>query len=262
MVRHDVEPHIADIRVRTGEDGKVIDGEHGHVVESHELCVLNLHGECQDAEAVITEPEHCIPEHEAHDSRLHRGEGSLDVVAGTVIRMEREGEGGHPLHVARERRQRRDETLKAVDHNHAVVEEIRLRDLHASDEDLRGGAGAGVRMDRVRGDGYATAWTQGLDLGAKSKSPEILDGEEAGNDVLAEEVGDGAREASAEGGVGGSEDGGRTGPCGGSGGCSVGERRSRCCELVETEMRQDWRKERGVREERVFMKILWSWRWC
>jgi hypothetical protein len=42
--------------------------------------------------------------------------------------------------------------------------------------------------------GDAAAWDgQGLDLGAKRKLPGMVDGEGARNDVLAEEVGNGAR---------------------------------------------------------------------
>lgn len=104
-------------------------------------------------------------------------------------------------------------------------------------------------MKRIGGYGDATAWTQGLDLSAESEFPEIIDGEEAGNDVFAEEVWNGAREACAERGVGGSKNSGRTGPGCGTSGSGVGERRRRRCELVEAEVRQDRRKERGVGEE-------------
>ena len=252
-----MKPHVADVRVRTREDGEVIDGEHGHIVESHKLRVLNLHSEGQDAKAVVAEPEHGVPEHEAHDSRLHRRAGTVEMLAGAVIWMERERERRHPLHVARKWRQRRDEALEAVNDDHAVVEEIWLRDLHAADENLGGG---GVRLDRIGGDGDAAARTQRFYLGPESEPPKVIDGEEAWNDVLAEKVRNGAREAGAEGGVGGSEDGGRTGPGGGSGGRGVGERRRRRSQLVETEMREDRREQCSVREERVFLEILWSWR--
>jgi len=67
-------------------------------------------------------------------------------------------------------------------------------------------------MKRLGGNSDATACTQGLNLGAESKFLEIIDGEEAGNGVFAEEVGDGARKAGAERGIGGSEDCGRAGP--------------------------------------------------
>lgn len=60
-----------------------------------------------------------------------------------------------------------NETLKAMNNHHAVVEEIRLRDLHPSDKDLSTSSCAGLSIDRIRGDGDATAWTQGLDLGTK-----------------------------------------------------------------------------------------------
>lgn len=104
-------------------------------------------------------------------------------------------------------------------------------------------------MKRIGGYGDATAWTQGLDLSAESEFPEIIDGEEAGNDVFAKEVRNGAREACAERGVGGSKNSGRTGPGCGTSGSGVGERRRRRCELVEAEVRQDRRKEHGVGEE-------------
>lgn len=45
---------------------------------------------------------------------------------------------------------------------HAVVEEIRLRDLHPSDKHLSTSSCAGLSIDRIRGEGDATAWTQGL----------------------------------------------------------------------------------------------------
>ncbi|KAF1867429.1 hypothetical protein Lal_00049858 [Lupinus albus] len=115
--------------------------------------------------------------------------------------------------------------MNAVNDDHAVVEEIRLCDLHASDEDLCSGGGVGVWMNRMRGDGDATSWTQGLDLGSECESPEIIN-------------------ARAEGGVGGSKDGRRTGPDGGNAdGVGVRERRSSRCKLVETELREDrWEK--------------------
>lgn len=110
-------------------------------------------------------------------------------------------------------------------------------------------------MKRIGGYGDATAWTQGLDLSAESEFPEIIDGEEAGNDVFAKEVRNGAREACAERGVGGSEDSGRTGPGNGTSGSGVGERRRGRRELVEAEVRQDRRKDSGVGEERVIVDI-------
>lgn len=65
-----------------------------------------------------------------------------------------------------------------MNNHHAVVEEIRLRDLHPSDKDLSTSSCAGLSIDRIRGDGDATAWTQGLDLGTKRKSPHIINCEE------------------------------------------------------------------------------------
>ncbi|WVZ23477.1 hypothetical protein V8G54_002021 [Vigna mungo] len=106
MVRHDVEPDVTDVSVRTGEDGDVVDGEHSHVVERHELRVLNLHRQGEDAEAVVAESEHRVSEHQAHHRRLRgrvvRVEMMLTVTR-TVIRMERKRERRHPLHLARER---------------------------------------------------------------------------------------------------------------------------------------------------------------
>jgi len=67
-------------------------------------------------------------------------------------------------------------------------------------------------MKRLGCNSNAPTWTQRLNLGAESKFPEIIDGEEAGNGVFAEDVRDGARKAGAERGIGGSEDCGRTGP--------------------------------------------------
>lgn len=61
-----------------------------------------------------------------------------------------------------------------MNNHHAVVEEIGLRDLHPSEKDLSTSSCAGLSIDRIRGDGDATAWTQGLDLGTKSKSPHII----------------------------------------------------------------------------------------
>jgi len=60
MVQHVVEPDVTDVHVRTGEDGEIVDGEHDHVVESHELRILHLHGQGDDAEAVVLEPEHRV----------------------------------------------------------------------------------------------------------------------------------------------------------------------------------------------------------
>lgn len=68
--------------------------------------------------------------------------------------------------------------MKAMNNHHAVVEEIRLRDLPPSEKDLSTSSCAGLSIDRIRGDGDATAWTQGLDLGTKSKSPHIINCEE------------------------------------------------------------------------------------
>ena len=98
-------------------------------------------------------------------------------------------------------RTRSDETLKAMNNHHAVVEEIRLRDLHPSEKDLSTSSCAGLSIDRIRGDGDATAWTQGLDLGTKRKSPHIINCEETRNNVLTKEVREREREAGAEGGI-------------------------------------------------------------
>jgi len=53
-----------------------------------------------------------------------------------------------------------------------------LRDLHPSDKDLSTSSCAGLSIDRIRGDGDATAWTQGLDLGTKKKYPKKINCEE------------------------------------------------------------------------------------
>lgn len=92
-------------------------------------------------------------------------------------------------------------------------------------------------MMRLRGNSDATSCTQGLNLDAESKFLEIIDGEEAENDVFAEEVRDGARNAGAERGIGGSKDCGRNIPGRGSGGCCVRQRRCRRCQLVEAKVR-------------------------
>ncbi|KEH23582.1 hypothetical protein MTR_7g089165 [Medicago truncatula] len=78
-------------------------------------------------------------------------------------------------------------------------------------------------MNRLGSDGYATAGTESLDLGAKSKSPEIFDGEYTWNDVFTEEIRNRARKASVKRSIKGSKNSERTGPSRGSGGCSVGE---------------------------------------
>ncbi|KAI3722318.1 hypothetical protein L2E82_33351 [Cichorium intybus] len=49
-----------------------------------------------------------------------------------------------------------------MNNHHAVVEEIGLRDLHPSDKDLSTSSCAGLSIDRIRGEGDATAWTQGV----------------------------------------------------------------------------------------------------
>lgn len=106
-----------------------------------------------------------------------------------------------------------------MNNDEAVVEEIRMSDLHASDENLVCSASGGEVRDLARSlgsDSDATAGTQGLDLGTESELSEIVDGEESRNKVFAKEVRDGARNASAERGIGGSEESRRTGP--GSGG--------------------------------------------
>lgn len=108
-----------------------------------------------------------------------------------------------------------------MNNDEAVVEEIRMSDLHASDENLvRSSGGGGEVRDLARSLGSdcdATAGTQGLDLGTESELPEIVDGEESRNEVFAKEVRDGARNARAERGIGGSEESRRTGPGRGGG---------------------------------------------
>lgn len=135
--------------------------------------------------------------------------------------MERERQRGQPLDFARERRERSDEALEAVNHHEAIVEEIGLRDLHASDENL--GVRSVVLLERLGGDGDTASRAQGLDLRTESQPPEILDGEKSGDYVLSEEVGNGAREASTERGIGGSEQSRRSVP---GRNRRVGERRS------------------------------------
>jgi len=71
MVQHDVEPDVTDVCMRTGEDGEVVDGEYGHVVESHKLRILHLHRQGEVAEVVVAEPEHRVSEHQAHHRRMH-----------------------------------------------------------------------------------------------------------------------------------------------------------------------------------------------
>jgi len=87
-----VEPDVTNVGVRTGEDGEVVDGEHGHVVQRHELRVLHLHCQGEDAEAVVAEPEHGVSEHQAHHRRMRSRVVRVKMmltVTGTVIRMER-----------------------------------------------------------------------------------------------------------------------------------------------------------------------------
>lgn len=196
-----MEPHVADVGVRSGEDGGIIEREHRHVVEAHELGVLDLHGEGQDAEAIVSETEHRVSEHQAHNSRLRR---RLDRLLSTMIWMERKGQRGQPLDFARERRERSDKALEAVNHQEAIVEEIWLRDLHASDEDL--GVRSVVVLERLGGDGDTPARAQRLDLRTESQPPEIFDGEKSRDYVLSEEVWNGTREASPERRVGRSEE--------------------------------------------------------
>lgn len=83
-----------------------------------------------------------------------------------------------------------------MNHHKAIVEEIGLRDLHASDEDL-GSCGADI-VEALAGDSDTTARTQGLNLRTEGKLPEIVDSEEARHYVLPEEVRDRARDASPE----------------------------------------------------------------
>ena len=134
---------------------------------------------------------------------------------GRTIGMVRERERGHSLDVTRERRERRDEALEAMNNDETIVEEIWMSNLHSSDEDLTGGGGKVSRLGPLGSDGDATACAQGLDLGTESELPEIFDGEEARYNVFPEEVRDGARGACTERGIGGSEESGGTGPgCG------------------------------------------------
>lgn len=152
------------------------------------------------------------------------------------IWIEREGERVHPLDVTRERRERSDEALESVNDDEAVVEQIRLRDLHAPDEHLR--RRRFILVESLRCDRDATARAECLDLRAKRKLPKIVGGEEAGNEVLTEEVLDGAGDTGEERGVGGSEESRRTGPAGGG---RVGERRHCRGQLVEAKLREDLR---------------------
>ena len=206
-----METDIADVRVRAGEDREVVHGEHRHVVEANKIGVLDPYGERQDAKPVVAELEHRVPEQQAHD----RG---VDLVRLLAVAMEREGQRGHLLEVARERRKRGHEALEAVDDDEAVVEEIGTRHLHSIDEDLGRGDGVVSVLGPLGGDGNAAAWAQGLDLRAERELPEIVDGESARNEVFAEDVGDGAGVTGPKGGVGGSEESGGTGPGHGDGG--------------------------------------------
>lgn len=252
-----MEPHVADVGVRAGEDGDVVDREHSHVVEVHELLVFHLDCEREDAESVVAESKHGVPEHQAHDSRLHSHERIISrwitittammmvavvIVAVVIVAeemkiwIEREGERVHPLDVTRERRERSDEALESVNDDEAVVEQIRLRDLHASDEHLR--RRHFILVEPLRCDRNATAGAESLDLRAKRELPKIVGVEEAGDEVLTEEVLDGAGDTGEERRVGGSEESRRTGPAGGR---RVGERRRRRGQLVEAKLREDLR---------------------
>jgi len=65
-----------------------------------------------------------------------------------------------------------------MNNHHAIVEEIRLRDLPPFDKDLSTSSHPDHSIDRIRGDNDAMTWTQVLDLGTKSKSPHIINCEE------------------------------------------------------------------------------------
>jgi len=94
-------------------------------------------------------------------------------------------------------RERRDETLKAMNNHQEVVEDIRLRDLHPFNKDLSTSSCDGLSIDRIRGEGDAMAWTQGLDLGTFVTYNQLW----RDHDILIKEFRERAREAGAEGGI-------------------------------------------------------------
>lgn len=92
--------------------------------------------------------------------------------------------------------------MDAVNENDPIVEEIRTSDLDATDEDFR----HGVVLALGESYGDATAGTSHFDFGTEIEFAKVMDGEEAGNEVLSKERRNRAREARAERGIGGSEE--------------------------------------------------------
>ncbi|KAE9467882.1 hypothetical protein C3L33_00208, partial [Rhododendron williamsianum] len=85
----------------------------------------------------------------------------------------------------------------------AIVEEVGVGDLDATDEDLRGVRSGG-------GDSEAAGRGWGFDLGGEGEGAEVAEGEEAWDSVFSEEEGEGegaGRAAGEEGGVEGGEKG-------------------------------------------------------
>lgn len=136
-----------------GEDRGIVDRENRHRLELGELRVLDTHREGDDAVSGSAEADYGVLQHQAHDEerrrrRRHGGE-----------RRRGKRQRRHPLDVAGERREVRDEALESVDDDEAVVEDVRAGDLDAIDEDL---------VLAVAGDGETAIRSDRLDFGAKS----------------------------------------------------------------------------------------------
>lgn len=128
-VGNDVEPHLRHVPVPAGEDRGVVEGEHRHVLEARLLRVLDSHPQGEYAEPAVAEEDGGVTQHQPHDRRP----GETGGTGGGNLRGE--GSVGVPV-TARKRGERGDEAVDAVDHEAAVVEWVRVRDLDAVDEDL------------------------------------------------------------------------------------------------------------------------------
>ncbi|EHA8587553.1 hypothetical protein COCNU_scaffold002568G000010 [Cocos nucifera] len=92
---------------------------------------------------------------------------------------------GDVVLVARKWGERTDEALEAMDHNSAIVKEVRPGDLDVIDEDLEGDGGGvvGSWMRGCGGDGEVATGAGSLKFGAEGEVGEVDLGEEVGDEV-------------------------------------------------------------------------------
>ena len=100
---------------------------------------------------------------------------------GTIGRLKRKGDRVYSFNVAREWRKVRNEAIEAMNYDKAIVEEVRLSNFNAADEDLSVVDGGSDRE--------APARHHRLDLGSECQSLQVVKRENTWHGMLLEKSG-------------------------------------------------------------------------